>query len=698
MVNFTINMYPEDDQLLLKVVQYELNGEGIDRVQSGDMQDVLIRYLSSFSDDPNHRQCSFKDLKKYLPFIKEKDFEMGAQQSLNPRLKLLLWNIIVDKFVPTVSQRSNAIAVDKLDALKQWAAECTGEKTIHLTSFSYDSVARLISFVDSDALDYSVFKQCSMGQDENVAPLQIDSHGWLNISSRDESRSVKMQRLGLINQALQKLAIPLQVVLNGNELLENDDKFVITLLSYLYKCHVHKKHRSIDQALLKSTIMLQSLVRMKIATREYQSRKKYAMIIQKWWRRYLLRRAFIDCVYAAVERRQQALNYSATLIQKTWRMYQVRSDYDKTLYATLFMQRRWKYIKRRQQILHSKLQMLKRAIASKIIEYHCVKYVNKRREQILKDIIQSQKQHRAAQVIQWHGKRYISLARLLRENAAATKIQSVWRMHNERQRYLVLIQTIRQLQVKIRSFMLKRKVAARLITAECRRFLSTRRQLALHQSATIVQKYWRGYQVRSHLSPVQFDIFHRLQRLDPGSGKSSQTLGVKAQLALCRISKCQQLTGMLHALQYLNRAASISGECCKQLLQFEPSAVDVLLKAMMECNRSPPHVLLLDSIVSILQNVSSRRDIRHSLYRRVDLFSSLCHVIITYYNQQFAIQGCQILEVYAQFPYEVAQIRQNEHKHILQLQQTCNMLQKRKRQQDEEVIISIQKVLKVFKS
>ncbi|KAI3644031.1 hypothetical protein MP228_010195 [Amoeboaphelidium protococcarum] len=691
-------MYPEDDQLLLKVVLYELNGEGIDCVQSGNVKDALIRYLSSFSDDSNHRQCSFKDLKKYLPFVKEKDFEMGAQQSLNPRLKLLLWNVLVDKFVPTVSQRSNAIAGDKLDALKQWAAECVGEKTIHLASFSSDSVARIISCVDTDALNYPVFKQCSMEQDENVAPLYIDSHGWLNISSRDESRSVKMQRLGLINQALQKLAIPLQLMLNENEILENDDKFVIILLSYLYKCHVHKQHESIDQALLKSTVVLQSLVRMKIVTREYQSKKKYAMLIQKWWRRYLLRRAFLNCVYAAVQRRQQVLNYSSTVIQKTWKMYQVRSEFDKTLQSTLFIQRRWRYIKRRQQILHSKLQMLKHVIAIKIIEYHCVKYVNKRREQILKDIIQSQRQHCAAQVIQWHGRRYITLFRQRRETAAATKIQSVWRMHNERQRYLVLIQTIRQLQVKIRSFMLKRKVAARLISSQCSLLLQTKRQHAVHQSATIVQKYWRGYQVRCHLSPVQTDILHRLQRLESESGKSSQTLGVKAQLALCRISKCQQLTGMLHALQYLNRATSISGECCKQLLQFEPSAVDVLLKAMMECNRSPPHLLLLDSIISILQNVSSRRDIRHSLYRRVDLFRSLCHVIITYYNQQFAIQGCQILEVYAQFPYEVAQIRQNEHKHILQLQQTCNMLQKRKRQQDEEVIISIQKVLKVFKS
>ncbi|KAI3644952.1 hypothetical protein MP228_011116 [Amoeboaphelidium protococcarum] len=691
-------MYPEDDQLLLQVVLYELNGECIDRVQSGNMQDVLIRYLSSFSDDSNHRQCSFKELKKYLPFIKEKDFEMGAQQSLNPRLKLLLWNVLVDKFVPTVSQRSNAIAGDKLDALKQWAADCIGEKTIHLASFSYDSVARLIACVDSNALDYSVFKQCSVEQDENVAPLQIDSHGWLNISGRDESRSVKMQRLGLINQALQKLDFPLQLMLNENELLENDDKFVIILLSYLYKCHVNKQYKSIDKALLKSTVMLQSLVRMKIAIREYQSRKKYAMIIQKWWRRYLLRRAFLDCVNAVVQRRHQVRNYAATVIQKTWRMYQVRSEYDKTLQSTLFMQRRWKYIKRRQQILHSKLQMLKRVIASQNIEYHCVKYVNKRRELILKDIIQSWRQHCAAQVIQWHSRRYITLARLRRETLAATKIQSVWRMRNERQRYLVLIQTIRQLQVTIRSFMLKRKVAARLITAQCRLFLQTKAQLALHQSATIVQKYWRGCQVRSQLSPVQSDILQRLQRLESESGKSSQTLGVKAQLALCRISKCQQLTGMLHALQYLNKATSISGECCRQLLLFEPSAVDVLLKAMMECNRSPPHLLLLDSIVSILHNVSSRKDIRHSLYRKVDLFSSLCHVITTYYNQQFAIQGCQILEVCSNFPYEVAQIRQNEQKHILQLQQTCNMLQKRKRQQDLEVVISMQKVLKIFKS
>ncbi|KAI3629794.1 hypothetical protein MIR68_011229 [Amoeboaphelidium protococcarum] len=695
MVNFTMNMYPDDDQLLLKVVLYELEGENNDRVQSDNVKDVLIRYLSSFNGDPSHRQCSFKDLKKYLPFIKEKDFEMGAQQSLNPRLKLLLWNVLVDKFVTIVSPRSNAIADDKLDALKQWAAECIGEKTIHLTSFSYGSVARLISCVDSDELDYSLFKQCFMEQDENLCPFQIDSHGWLNISSRDESRGVKMQRLSMINEALQKLAIPLQVVLDEDEILENDDKFVIILLSYLYKCQVHKQHKSIDQALLKSTIMLQSLVRMKIVTREYKSIKKSAMIIQKWWRRYLIRRALLE--NAAVQRMQQVLNYSATVIQKTWRMYQVQSEFDKTLQSTLFIQTRWRYIKRRQLILHSKLQMLKRVIGSKIIEYHCVKYVNKRREQILKDIIQSWRESRAAQVIQWHCRRYITLVRLRRETLAATKIQSVWRMHNERQRCLQVIQTIRQLQVKIRSFMLKRKVAARLVSAQCRRFLQTKRQLALHQSATIVQKFWRGYQVRSYLSPVQSDILHRLQRLDSESGKSSQTLGVKAQLALCRISKCQQLTGMLHALQYLNRATSISGECCKQFLLFQPSAVDVLLKAMMECNRSPPHLLLLDSIVSILHNVSSRKDIRHSLYRRVDLFSSLCHVIITYYNQQFAIQGCQILEVYGNFPYEVAQIRQNEHKRILQLQQTCKMLQKRKRQQVMEVVISIQKVLKIFK-
>ena len=168
---------------------------------------------------------------------------------------------------------------------------------------------------------------------------------------------------------------------------------------------------------------------------------------------------------------------------------------------------------------------------------------------------------------------------LIRRRSAVTLIQATWRMYKAR--------CLRQ--VKYQEW---------LVIEELRL-----KELHLHEAATKIQAWWRGYVIRKETDQILRSIRGRLSVYIQSSKRMEFTLGARIRNSLSTLG-CKNVTipQVITALIDLEKVTRLSPECC--LLFAKEGAPEILYDFMLNCNRSVPHMDLIKFCLHILINLA----------------------------------------------------------------------------------------------
>ena len=251
-----------------------------------------------------------------------------------------------------------------------------------------------------------------------------------------------------------------------------------TTIQSTVRCHLHRQRYI---ALKKSTLVIQYRWRATLlATRErmaYLQLKRASIVLQSHVRRWRVQRE--------ISRQHKA----ATLIQSIYRCYIQRKQYIALKYSTNVLQCYW-----RASLLAKKDRM----------EFLCIKQAtitiqsHVRRWQVEKMMAH---QHRAATIIQAAVRCRIEMKRYSIIKHSVCVLQCYWRAtmlcRREREAYIRKKQAAIIIQANVRRWQVQRMIAqqykaAITIQSAVRCHIHRRHYLALKQSATTLQYYWRA--------------------------------------------------------------------------------------------------------------------------------------------------------------------------------------------------------------
>ncbi|XP_077968525.1 uncharacterized protein LOC120344825 isoform X2 [Styela clava] len=223
-------------------------------------------------------------------------------------------------------------------------------------------------------------------------------------------------------------------------------KMAALTIQCFWRCFLAKKELSALQYKMKKVLIIQNrwraIIHMKKQRKEFLGIKKAVLVIQNAWRNFI------------VKKEDGKILSAALVIQRRWRankyMKTTRSVYTKKKRCAIIIQRAWR------------------------------QHLASRRA------VQIQKQIEAARTIQqiWRTKTLMKEARenFLAKQLSAVIIQSAWRCHFSKRRYIVMKQSVKVIQAKWRA------------TVEMRK---TRDEFIRMKKATIcIQSFWRGYMAK----------------------------------------------------------------------------------------------------------------------------------------------------------------------------------------------------------
>jgi len=129
-------------------------------------------------------------------------------------------------------------------------------------------------------------------------------------------------------------------------------------------------------------------------------------------------------------------------------------------------------------------------------------------------------------------------------------------------------------------------------------------------AAIFIQKYARGMLNRNHASKQVKDIAARIVIANQ-EARSHLTLGSRTYAALRVLQTSTRLTEIMIAVRTLEMSTKNSYHCCRA---FATAGASVILHDLIHlCNRSLPHIELLQYIVMTLTNVSRHHSLISSL-------------------------------------------------------------------------------------
>jgi len=153
--------------------------------------------------------------------------------------------------------------------------------------------------------------------------------------------------------------------------------------------------------------------------------------------------------------------------------------------------------------------------------------------------------------------------------------------------------------------------AATVIQRRVRRYIRARRATIVDRGVNRLQALWRARRVRKYrsrkLSAVvgRLTVATRRARNDP-----KLRIGFKTKHALEVLQNSKSLAGIMDAVKSLETSTRLSQLCC--VLFTEARAAQILLDLIRSCNRSIPHVELVQCILLTLDNVSQHRKLVQS--------------------------------------------------------------------------------------
>lgn len=185
-------------------------------------------------------------------------------------------------------------------------------------------------------------------------------------------------------------------------------------------------------------------------------------------------------------------------------------------------------------------------------------------------------------------------------NAAAVKVQSIWRAYNQRQQFVAytlnLSQEMAASAMHAEAVRLRREAVENSSASSIARWLQLRLTfLKVHrlvQGFRRLQASFRSRVVRRASTAEVQAMCHRLKiaeqraRSDP-----SLCLGPQTQASLALLQSGKSISILLRACQTLELSTQLSVRCCEAFAQAQASSV--LFGLIRSCNRSTPHQEML---------------------------------------------------------------------------------------------------------
>jgi abnormal spindle-like microcephaly-associated protein len=301
---------------------------------------------------------------------------------------------------------------------------------------------------------------------------------------------------------------------------------------------------------------------------KYKKRVEAAILIQKWTRsmnlrfNYLLKRRVICLIQRLWRQKYERRVKAATVIQRHWYLYKTRAELKQK--SALLIQNKWRNYKIRQL----KCEIWTNTVQNHIKLVHLTKLIYLKQEILSINIKLKQ------------AKREYKAVCTIKKNWQAYKLRKFLKESYERRCSISAL----KIQLAYRRFKLKE--------------IDSKMNKILNESAKIIQTMWRAFKHRKlnsikvvkSLTPKKSTIGDRFKSL----------LDIFQSHNVTRLSISQ----LVAVLMELHNLTSVSYECCFSFIHSSNvNTIDLLFRFIQSCNRSQPHIDLLNICLKLILNL-----------------------------------------------------------------------------------------------
>jgi len=390
-----------------------------------------------------------------------------------------------------------------------------------------------------------------------------------------------------------------------------------------------------------AAVVCQSNVRRWLANVKMMYSVNAVLTIQKNWRCYNLQSKYkiqqkqhncalqIQCASRGMIVRSFTRKHKAAiLIQKRWRGYVANVDYILFIISSIKLQAlvrgriAWKKHKTKVKAIHI-LQKWARGVMAKYrfeLQINCILKLQK----WLRIYAFRRRREVAARALQRFTRGLLCRNYFHNKKIAASKIQTVWRGYQSSTNFILIVLSVLKIQRIWRKTLFRRRIQ-----------IKRRRQLSKLSQVVVIEKVWRGHLARKKFSRT-IQGFAAIQSIFRGNcvrkgnsrkicavakriaqvnkiakAEPEMTLGSRTSSALLILQTSKRLTEIMVAIQTLEISTRMSQKCC--IAFTAAGAHNILYNLIRSCNRSLPHVELLQFILTTLSNVSKYLELISSI-------------------------------------------------------------------------------------
>ena len=361
----------------------------------------------------------------------------------------------------------------------------------------------------------------------------------------------------------------------------------VYLHQYRAICKVQETWRKIYEKRVVAAIKIQNWARNMKTRFDYLHKRRLTCKIQQIWRNRFKKRTL-----------------AATCIQRHWRLHQARVELKEK--SALLIQNKWRSYKTRQL----KCEIWLNTVRNHIKLVHLTKLIYIKREILSINI---------------------KLKQVQRENQAANIIKRCWRVYKFRK-------SLKQAQEN------RYALAALKIQVAYRQFklrqIESAMEDLLNNSATIIQSFWRGYKTRK-LKSI------KITQQTPDSARiQKSTIGERFKYLLSTFQSHNatslSISQLVAILIELSNLTSVSYECCFSFIHSSSvDTIDLIFRFIQSCNRSQPHIDLLNICLKLLLNLlkckPTFKHVVHKLTFKASRIEQLVGLLKSFY-----LNNCQL--------------------------------------------------------
>ncbi|GAB5365542.1 hypothetical protein AAMO2058_001067200 [Amorphochlora amoebiformis] len=264
---------------------------------------------------------------------------------------------------------------------------------------------------------------------------------------------------------------------------------------------------------------------------------------------------------------------------------------------------------------------------------------------------------------------------------AAICIQRLGRRYLAR-RYLASLLTKRkewEAAIRIQAIFrgAKSRIEAKRLRRERNELEGKRRLAKLDGAATSIQALWKGWKIRkkARKNPRLRKSLARLKALEKKT-KTEDTVGARMKSALEILLDSKRLSTVGWACKELSRMTCLLPLFCIEAV--EQNAVGALLHLMRRCNRSRPHILIVQHGLEVLRNISKCWRTAEHVYNH-ELCADVLMEIMQVYRDIPTIYRCVIGLLHhgvRHFPYFATKINETTD-HTQKIKQIYQLLKRK---------------------